>query len=123
MKAPLSWLESMCPSRWTCDETRLPPGPTGTEVERVTEVGVPGGGENLQHFVVGKVLECRRHPDADKLSVCMVDVGEASTADHRLRGAQRGGGTDGGRGPSRRGHARRHPHPRSQAARRRHPRA
>ena len=51
---------------------------TGTEVERVTEVGVPGDAENLSRFVVGKVLECGRHPDADKLSVCTVDVGEGT---------------------------------------------
>ena len=25
--------------------------------------------------MVGKVLDCRRHPDADKLSVCPVNVG------------------------------------------------
>ena len=49
---------------------------TGTEVERVAQVGVPGGEENLERFVVARVLECRRHPDADKLSVCVVDVGE-----------------------------------------------
>ena len=30
----------------------------------------------LGQFVVGRVLECGRHPDADKLSVCRVDVGE-----------------------------------------------
>ncbi|MBN1628305.1 MAG: phenylalanine--tRNA ligase subunit beta, partial [Thermoleophilia bacterium] len=50
---------------------------TGTEVERVSEVGIPGGNENLSRFLVGKILDCGRHPDADKLSVCTVDVGEA----------------------------------------------
>ena len=40
-------------------------------------VGVPADAENLGRFVVGKVIECGRHPDADKLSVCTVDVGEA----------------------------------------------
>ncbi len=30
----------------------------------------------LSEFVVGRVLECERHPDADKLSVCKVDVGD-----------------------------------------------
>ena len=41
-------------------------------------MGVPGDEENLERFVVGKVLDCGRHPDADKLSVCTVDVGEDS---------------------------------------------
>nr|MBC8365971.1 phenylalanine--tRNA ligase subunit beta [bacterium] len=33
----------------------------------------------LSEFVVGKVLECERHPDAEKLSVCKVDVGDGET--------------------------------------------
>ncbi len=42
----------------------------GLEVDSVTEYRVPS------KVVVGKVLECERHPDADKLSVCQVDVGD-----------------------------------------------
>ena len=45
---------------------------TGTKVERVHHHGV----DELEHFVVGKVLEAGQHPDADRLSVCMVDVGD-----------------------------------------------
>ena len=30
----------------------------------------------LNEFVVGKVIECEKHPDAEKLSVCKVDVGD-----------------------------------------------
>ena len=77
MKAPLSWLREYVPIDMGVDEIASRLALTGTEVERVAEVGVPGG-ENLRYFVVGKVLECRRHPDADKLSVCVVDVGDAS---------------------------------------------
>jgi phenylalanyl-tRNA synthetase beta chain len=77
MKAPLSWLKEYVPIELGVDEIASRLALTGTEVERVAEVGVPGG-ENLRYFVVGKTLECRRHPDADKLSVCTVDVGEAS---------------------------------------------
>jgi phenylalanyl-tRNA synthetase beta chain len=39
----------------------------GLEVESVSPVAAPFTG-----VVVGEVLECRRHPDADKLSVCEV---------------------------------------------------
>ncbi len=77
MKAPLSWLREYVRIDMGVDEIASRLALTGTEVERVAEVGVPGG-ENLRYFVVGKVLECRRHPDADKLSVCVVDVGDAS---------------------------------------------
>ncbi len=38
--------------------------------------GVEHRANPLSEFVVGKVLECERHPDADKLSVCKVDVGD-----------------------------------------------
>jgi len=46
---------------------------TGTEVERVGAVGPPAA----EGFVVGRVVEREKHPDADRLSVCAVDVGEA----------------------------------------------
>src|SRR5207302_1276688 len=44
------------------------------EVERVERHGVTG----LENFVVGKVIEAGQHPDADRLSVCLVDVGDGS---------------------------------------------
>lgn len=28
-----------------------------------------------QHFVIGHVTQCEAHPDSDKLSICLVDVG------------------------------------------------
>ena len=31
---------------------------------------------NLENVVVGKVLSCKKHPDADRLKVCKVDVGK-----------------------------------------------
>ena len=34
----------------------------------------------LEHFVVGRVLRAERHPDADRLTVCMVALGEGDTA-------------------------------------------
>ncbi|MBD0260055.1 MAG: phenylalanine--tRNA ligase subunit beta, partial [Cytophagales bacterium] len=46
---------------------------SGLEVEHVERIeSVPGG---LEGVVVGEVLTCRRHPDADKLSLTTVDVG------------------------------------------------
>ena len=49
---------------------------TGTEVERVEHHGVTA----LENFVVGKVLEAGRHPDADRLSVCLVDIGDGAAS-------------------------------------------
>ena len=45
---------------------------TGTEVERVERHGVAA----LENFVVGRVLEAEQHPDADRLTVCVVDTGD-----------------------------------------------
>lgn len=45
----------------------------GLEVEGIDcQEVIPGG---LAGLVVGKVLECHKHPDADKLSITRVDVG------------------------------------------------
>ncbi|NOQ30456.1 MAG: phenylalanine--tRNA ligase subunit beta [Helicobacteraceae bacterium] len=41
----------------------------GLEVDRVESFKVPG------RVVVGEVIECEKHPDADKLNICKVDVG------------------------------------------------
>ncbi len=48
---------------------------SGLEVEGVEEfVSIPGG---LEGVVIGEVLTCERHPDADKLSLTTVDIGSA----------------------------------------------
>ena len=41
----------------------------GLEVDRVEHYRMP------ESIVVGKVITCEKHPDADKLNVCKVDVG------------------------------------------------
>ncbi len=51
----------------------------GLEIEGMEEwVSVKGG---LKGVVIGKVLTCKKHPDADKLSVTTVDIG----GDHPLQ--------------------------------------
>lgn len=42
----------------------------GLEVDSVTTYEIP------EKIVFGKVIECQKHPEADKLSVCKVDTGE-----------------------------------------------
>ena len=44
----------------------------GLEVDRVHEYRVPA------KIVFGKVIECEKHPDADKLNVCQVDIGTST---------------------------------------------
>ncbi|WP_348719314.1 phenylalanine--tRNA ligase subunit beta, partial [uncultured Algoriphagus sp.] len=46
---------------------------SGLEVEGIEEfVSIPGG---LEGIVIGEVLTCIKHPDADKLSLTTVDIG------------------------------------------------
>ena len=74
MRVPLHWLHQYCKPPLETDELAQRLTMTGTKVEGILWHGVDG----LDHFVVGKVLERRRHPNADRLSVCMVDVGGSS---------------------------------------------
>jgi phenylalanyl-tRNA synthetase beta chain len=79
MKAPLSWLREYVDIDLDPDELASRLAMTGTEVERVEVVGVRPEEDILERFVVGKVLSCEKHPNADKLSVCVVDCGEAAS--------------------------------------------
>jgi phenylalanyl-tRNA synthetase beta chain len=74
MKVPLDWLREYCdpPLDVAGIEERLTM--TGTKVEAIHHHGVRAP----ERFVVGRVLTCERHPDADRLSVCEVDLGAAS---------------------------------------------
>jgi phenylalanyl-tRNA synthetase beta chain len=72
MRVPLSWLREYCSPELDTFALAERLAMTGTEVERVEIHGVSA----LEHFVVGKVLEAHRHPDADRLSVCLVDTGD-----------------------------------------------
>jgi phenylalanyl-tRNA synthetase beta chain len=72
MRVPIEWLHRYCAPELDTFALAERLAMTGTEVERVERHGVTA----LEQFVVGKVLEAGRHPDADRLSVCVVDTGE-----------------------------------------------
>ena len=72
MRVPLEWLQQYCAPPLDVDALGDRLAMTGTEVERIERHGVGA----LQNFVVGRVLEAGRHPDADRLSVCLVDAGD-----------------------------------------------
>ncbi|HZU40510.1 MAG TPA: phenylalanine--tRNA ligase subunit beta, partial [Solirubrobacteraceae bacterium] len=72
MRVPLNWLHEYCAPSISAAQLAERLAMTGTEVERVEAHGVAA----LENFVVGRVLEAGRHPDADRLSVCLVDVGQ-----------------------------------------------
>ena len=72
MRVPLEWLHDYCapdlPASALADRLAM----TGTEVERVERHGVGAP----EQFVVGRVIDAYRHPDADRLRVCLVDIGD-----------------------------------------------
>ncbi len=72
MRVPLEWLHEYCDPGLSAHELADRLAMTGTEVERVERHGV----DALDHFVVGKVLDAHKHPDADRLRVCLVDIGD-----------------------------------------------
>ena len=72
----MEWLQEYCAPDLTVQELASRLDLTGTKVEHVHYHGVGA----LEHFVVGRVLDAQRHPDADRLSVCVVDVGEGVQA-------------------------------------------
>src|ERR1700712_1146570 len=72
MRVPYSWLKEYCDPGVTPAELADRLVMTGTEVERIELVGPP----SPDGFVVGKVETAEQHPDADRLRVCVVDVGE-----------------------------------------------
>jgi phenylalanyl-tRNA synthetase beta chain len=71
MRAPLDWLSEYCDPGLGARELGERLAMTGTEVDRILRHGVG----NLDAFVVGRVLETSRHPDADRLTVCIVQLG------------------------------------------------
>ena len=77
MRVSLQWLQELV----TGPEQALAPGPlaerlslAGFEVDAIEDLAAQADG-----VVVGFVRERQAHPNADKLSVCLVDIGAAET--------------------------------------------
>ncbi|MDA0174810.1 phenylalanine--tRNA ligase subunit beta [Solirubrobacter taibaiensis] len=76
MRLPLFWLTDYVDPGMEASKLASRLAMTGTEVDRVHTHGVTA----LDNFVVGRVLEREQHPDADRLSVCQVAVGEGDVS-------------------------------------------
>lgn len=73
MKISYNWLKDYIKTDLAPEELSVILTNTGLEVEGMeTFQSVKGG---LEGLVIGKVVECSKHPDADKLSLTKVDVG------------------------------------------------
>ena len=71
MKIPMSWLKEYvnipCDTKEFADKITM----TGTKVEAIEQQGY-----NITNVVVGKILSVEKHPNADKLSLTKVDIGQ-----------------------------------------------
>jgi phenylalanyl-tRNA synthetase beta chain len=74
MKISKNWLSNHIDSNLSHDEISTLLTGCGLEVEHLEEWESLKGG--LQNVVVGHVLTCEKHPNADKLSLTLVDVGD-----------------------------------------------
>ena len=84
MKISLNWLKDYVRLDASVDEICRAITFLGFEVEQVIRTGAP----ELSHVVVGEVLVRDKHPNADKLSVCQVDIGPAGGVKTIVCGAQ-----------------------------------
>ena len=74
MKISLNWLRQFVNTDWSAEQISDLLTDLGLEVEGIhTYESIPG---MLEGMVVGEILTCEKHPNADKLKVTSVDVGE-----------------------------------------------
>ncbi|MDE6397724.1 MAG: phenylalanine--tRNA ligase subunit beta, partial [Clostridiales bacterium] len=75
MKLPIGWLNEFVSTEGiTPEELADKLVNIGFEVEEIIRLG-----EDMQNVVTGKILDIKKHIDADKLQVCMIDVGNEIT--------------------------------------------
>ena len=72
MKFSENWLRSHVPTQATRDELAATLTAIGLEVEEVAALG-----DGLANVVVARIVECAKHPEADRLQVCQVDAGQS----------------------------------------------
>ena len=75
MRIPVDWLREYVETPASAAEMAARLAISSLEVDRLIDVGVADVGGNLGHFVVGRVVSAERHPNADRLQLCRVDVG------------------------------------------------
>ena len=73
MKISYNWLKQFINIDWDPEKTGALLTDLGLEIEGIERFeSVPGG---LEGVVVGHVLECGQHPNADRLKLTKVDIG------------------------------------------------
>jgi len=73
MKTSLSWLKNHLATKANLNQV----------AERLTEIGlevenIRSSKDNLENFIVCKIIKSQKHPNADKLKLCDVDIGSGN---------------------------------------------
>ena len=71
MKVPVNWLKDFVDIDVEIEELVEAMTMSGSKVE-----GIESPGQEISRVVAGKILQVEKHPNADKLLVCQVDVGD-----------------------------------------------
>ena len=74
MKISFNWLKEYINIKESPEQVSEVLTATGLEVEGLEKVEAVKGG--LQGLVIGQILTCEQHPNADKLKVTTVDIGK-----------------------------------------------
>ncbi|MDE6361727.1 MAG: phenylalanine--tRNA ligase subunit beta, partial [Clostridia bacterium] len=82
MKVSLSWLKDFVDIDVTIQELADKLVGAGFEVEEIIDASA-----NMKNVVLGRIVKLEKHPDADKLQICQIDVG-ASDLVQIVTGAQ-----------------------------------
>ncbi len=76
MRVPVSWLRDYVAIEMPLAELAARLSVSTAEIEGIERRGVADEGGNLGLFKVGRVLEAVKHPNADRLQLTKVDLGE-----------------------------------------------
>jgi len=79
MRISLSWLNDFLPIDLSTEELEETLVSLGLEVEGIEKSESIKGG--LVNYIIGEVITCAKHPNADKLSVTKVNVGKENLLD------------------------------------------
>ncbi len=77
MRVPVSWLKEYVAFDVPVEDVAARLVIASCEVDRIVKRGVPDANGNLGLYRVGRVVEADKHPNADRLQLCRVDVGDA----------------------------------------------
>ena len=75
MRFSYNWLREWLQTESTAEQVAEKLTAAGLEADSVTPLGL-----NLDGVVVGEIVACEPHPDADRLRVCQVEYGQAEPA-------------------------------------------